>query len=261
MPSSAHAHDFLVLDYFERDGGTLRLGTREWRIQSGDAYLIAPGEVADPSGLAAAEGWGVFFPPAMLGMQLPGAFLSWRAHPLLFPFVRGAAGGAQRLQVPPADRPAWCERWLALSRELTGRRDGYHEAVQAHLMLLLVEVSRLAADVVEDLRLNDEPLLAEVFGFIEAHYRERISLKEVALAMNLSPGHLTTIVRRKTGRPVLEWIAERRMAEARRLLVETDLTAAEVGQRVGYDDPGYFVRFFRRTHGTTPLAWRRAGRL
>jgi hypothetical protein len=87
MPSSAHAHDFLVLDYFERDGGTLRLGTREWRIQAGDAYLIAPGEVADPSGLAAAEGWGVFFPPAMLGMQLPGAFLSWRAHPLLFPFV------------------------------------------------------------------------------------------------------------------------------------------------------------------------------
>jgi AraC family transcriptional regulator, transcriptional activator of pobA len=186
-------------------------------------------------------------------MQLPGAFLSWRAHPLLFPFVRGAAGGAQRLQVPPADRPAWSARWLALNRELTGRRDGYHEAVQAHLMLLLVEASRLAADVVEDLRLNDEPLLAEVFGCIKAHYRERISLKEVALAMNLSLGHLTTIIKRKTGRPVLEWIAERRMAEARRLLVETDPTAAEVGQRVGYDDPGYFVRFFRRTHGATPL--------
>ena len=36
----------------------------------------------------------------------------------------------------------------------------------------------------------------------------------------MSPGHLTTVVRRKTGRTVLEWIAERRMAEARRLLVE-----------------------------------------
>jgi AraC-like DNA-binding protein len=59
---------------------------------------------------------------------------------------------------------------------------------------------------------------------------------------------------------VQEWIAERRMTEARRLLVESDLSVAEVGQRVGYTDPGYFVRSFRRAHATTPLAWRRAGR-
>jgi hypothetical protein len=38
-----------------------------------------------------AEGWTVFFPPEVFGSGAPGAFLSWRAHPLLFPFVRGAA--------------------------------------------------------------------------------------------------------------------------------------------------------------------------
>jgi hypothetical protein len=52
-------------------------------------YLIAPGEIVDPSGLEEAEGWVVFLPPEVLGFQAPGAFLSWRAHPLLFPFVRG----------------------------------------------------------------------------------------------------------------------------------------------------------------------------
>jgi AraC family transcriptional regulator, transcriptional activator of pobA len=34
----------------------------------------------------------------------------------------------------------------------------------------------------------------------------------------------------------------------------------EVGRRVGYGDPAYFVRSFRGTHGATPLGWRRAGR-
>ena len=259
----AHAHDFLVLAYFERDGCSLRLGGREWRAAAGDAYVIAPGEVVGAgavSGLAAAEGWAVFFPPEVLGPGAPGAFLSWRAHPLLFPFVRGAAGGAQRLQVPPGDRPAWSERLVALDRELRQRRDGYREAALAHLTLLLVDLSRLAADVVGDLRLKDEPLLAAVFGVIEARYREPISLKDVARAVSLTPGHLTTVVRRKTGRTVLEWIAERRLAEARRLLVETDLAVEEVGRRVGYGDPGYFVRAFRRAHAATPLAWRRAGR-
>ena len=259
----AHSHDFLALAYFERGGGSMWLGDREWQIEAGDVYLIAPGEVVgtgDASGLEAAEGWGVFFPPEVLGSQAPGAFLSWRAHPLLFPFVRGAAGGAQRLKVPPAERSSWSERFLALDLELRQKQDGYREAVLAHLTLLLVGVSRLAADVVGDLRLKDETLLAEVFGFIEERYGEPISLRDVARAVSLSRGHLTTVVRRKTGRTVQEWITERRMAEARRLLVETDLPVEEVGRRVGYVDAGYFVRTFRRAHGATPLAWRRAGR-
>jgi AraC family transcriptional activator of pobA len=231
---SAHSHDFLVLAYFEHGGGSV--------------------------GFEGVEGWTVSFPPEVLGGRAPGAFLSWRAHPLLFPFVGGPAGGAQRLKVPAGDRPSWSGRFSALDVELRRRRDGYREAVLAHLTLLLVEVSRLAADVVRDLRLKDEPLLAEVFGFIEERYGERVSLKDVARAVGLTPGYLTTVVGRKTGRTVVEWISERRMAEARRLLVETDLSVEEVGHNVGYGNPSYFVRHFRRAHGSTPLGWRRAGR-
>jgi AraC-like DNA-binding protein len=263
-PDHTHAHDFLVLAYFERGGGTLRLGDREWTVQAGDVYVVAPGEVVavgdDPSGLADAEGWAVSFPLEGLGPQAPDALLGWRAHPLLLPFARGAATGAQRLRVPPAERRSWSERLRALELELRERRDGYREAVVAHLTLLLVGVSRLAADVVGDLALKNEPVLADVFGVIEARYHERISLRDVAAAVSLSPGHLTTVVRRKTGRTVQEWITERRMAQARRLLVETDVTVAEVGRRVGYADPVYFARSFRRAHATTPLRWRHAGR-
>jgi AraC family transcriptional regulator, transcriptional activator of pobA len=257
---SAHSHDFLVLSYFERGGGSFRLGGREWRVEAGDAYVIAPGEVADASGLVAAKGWAVFFPPEVLGPEAPGAFLSWRAHPLLFPFVRGVKEGAQRLKVPFTQRSSWSERFCALNLELRRKQDGYREAVLAHLTLLLVDVGGLASDVVGDLRLKDEPLLAEVFGFIEKSYSEPISLEDVAKAVSLSPGYLTTVVRRKTGSTVLEWIVERRMAEARRLLVQTDLAVEEVSRRVGYGDTGYFVRSFRRIHSVTPLGWRRAGR-
>jgi AraC-like DNA-binding protein/quercetin dioxygenase-like cupin family protein len=259
----AHAHDFLVLAYFERGGGALRVSGRDWPVVAGDAFVIAPGEVVRPDENGdpeASEGWAVFFPPEVLEPQTPGAFLSWRAHPLLFPFVGRAAGGAQRLSVPRAQRVAWSERFSDLDRELRQRRDGYNEAVLAELTLLLVSVSRLAADIVGDLRLKDEPLLAAVFDFIEAHYHEPISLKDVARAVSLSPGHLTTVVGQKTGRTVQRWITERRMTDARRLLVETDLTADAIGVKVGYRDPSYFIRSFRRSHTLTPLEWRRAGR-
>lgn len=259
----AHAHDFLVLAYFERGGGSLWIGDREWPVADGDAFVIAPGEVVgagDATGLGEAKGWGISFPPEVLGLHTPGAFLSWRTHPLLFPFARGTAGGAQHVAVPAAERSSWSERCVALDHELRRRQDGYREAALAYLTLLLVDVSRLAADVAGHLRLKDEPLLAEVFGFIEAHFGESISLRDVAWAVSLTPAHLTTVVRRKTGRTVQEWITERRMAEARRLLVETDLAAEEIGLIVGYRTAGYFVRAFRQAHGITPLAWRRAGR-
>ena len=72
----------------------------------------------------------------------------------------------------------------------------------------------------------------------------------------MTPGHLTTIVRRRTGRTVQEWITERRMAEARDLLSETELPISEVARLVGMPDPGYFSRVFRRMHGTSPRQWR-----
>jgi AraC-like DNA-binding protein len=264
-PGHAHSHDFLVLAYFERGGGSLRLADREWPVETGDAYVVAPGEVIgvgdDARGFREAEGWVAFFPPEALGTETPGAFLSWRSHPLLFPFVRGAGNsGAQRLKVPASECRSWSERFAALEAELRLRQDGYREAALSHLTLLLVGLSRLAVDVAGDFRLKDEPLLAGVFAFIEKSYGERVSLKDAARAVGLTPGHLTTVVRRKTGRTVLEWIAERRMAEARNLLVQTDLTAGEIAFRVGYGNAGYFAKHFRRAHGVTPLGWRRAGR-
>ncbi|HEX5193863.1 MAG TPA: AraC family transcriptional regulator [Solirubrobacteraceae bacterium] len=263
-PEHAHAHDFLVLAYFERGGGTLRIGQGEWSVTAGDCYLVAPGEVVgvgqDPHRLARARGWTVYFAPEGLGPHTPQNLLGWRAHPLLLAFARGASTGAQRLRVPPDRRRWWSSHLSELDHELQHRHDGYHEAAVANLTLLLVDLARFARDVVDDLKVNNEPLLAEVFAFIDAHYHRPISLRHVASALGLTPGHLTTVVRRKTGRTVQSWILERRMAEARRMLVETDQTVAEIGRSLGYGDPVYFSRTFRQANGTAPLNWRRAAR-
>lgn len=259
-----HAHDFLLLAYFDRGGGSLRLAGKDWQIETGDVYIVAPGEAVgatdDPAGLSRVQAWAVYFPADALGRHASGVFLSWRAHPLLFPFVRGATGGAQRLRVPHADRPTWSHRFEELDRELRERRDGHREAALALLALLLIAVGRLAVDVVGDLRLSDEPLLADVFAFIEERHHEPVSLRDVAVAVNLTPGHLTTVVKRRTGRTVQEWITERRLAEARRLLSQTDLPVDQVGRRAGYGDAGHFTRSFKRMHGVTPVQWRRASR-
>lgn len=269
QPGEPHAHDFISLAYFEVGGGRLALDDHRWEVEAGDLFVIPPGQVvaSDPPASATSGpiGWGVFFHPEAFGSDLSGTRLTWRAHPMLFPFVGGAAGErgvltrtAQRLRVPEDDRPSWTARVAALADELAHPGDGHHEAVRAHLTLLLVAVARLTGPPAGDLRVSDDPLLADVFEVIEQQYAEGISLADVAAAVSLTPGHLTTAVRQETGRTVLEWITERRMIEARRLLVQTDLPVQAVARRVGYADPAYFTRIFRRNHDTTPSAWRRA---
>ncbi len=257
-----HAHEFLVLVYVEDGSGAMRVDGHDWSLGPGDAVVIAPGATV----AAGADGvlhrgvvWVVFFPSDAVDPAGFGQLVSWRPHPLLFPFARGTATGSQRMRVPPADRDAWIGLLDGMVTELRARRDSYAEAVRAQLTLLLVRLARLDTDVAGDLRVRDEPLLAAVFDVIESRFGEPISLRDVADAVGLSPGHLTTVVGDRTGRTVQQWITERRMREARRLLADTDTTMAALAARVGYRDAGYFIRRFRGSHGVTPAQWRRAG--
>ncbi len=235
-----HIHDFPVLWY-----------------AAGRVYVVAPGTAVDPAKVPDRNsGAGVFFDPAALDGEGRSPWPAWQAHPLLFPFVHGLSGGLLQLEVPTERRPVWDAAISAIETELACRQQGYRQAVLAQLTLLLVDVARLASDVVDNLRRSGEPLLADVFAVIDRRHAEPMSLRDVASEVGMTPGHLTTVVRRRTGRTVQEWIIERRMAEARNLLADTDLPVGEVARRVGMSDPGYFSRQFRRTHGTSPRRWR-----
>ena len=238
-----HIHDFPALWYMRTPGLV---------------YVAAAGEVLDPGRVdrSGDGGVGVFFDPGALGSDRDRPWPAWRAHPLLFPFLHGEVGGLLELRLPADRRATWDAAIESLEGELAGRLEGFRQAALAHLTLLLIDLARLASDVVGDLRLSGEPVLADVFSVIERLHTEPLSLSDVAREVGMTPGHLTTIVRRRTGRTVQEWIIERRMAEGRRLLADTDLPIQEVARRVGITDPGYFSRLFRREHGTSPRAWR-----
>jgi AraC family transcriptional activator of pobA len=237
-----HIHDFPALWYVPA---------------AGLVYVAAAGEVLDPGQMDNLDtGVAVFFDPAALGGDARSPWPAWRAHPLLFPFLHGQSGGVLRLEVPASRRPMWDNAISSIETELTARQEGCRQAALAHLTLLLIELARLVRDVVADLRRSGEPLLADVFAVIDRRHAEALSLRDVAREIGMTPGHLTTVVRRRTGRTVQKWIIERRMAEARTMLEETDLPVAEIARRVGVFDPGYFSRLFTRTHGISPRQWR-----
>ncbi|MEM8831249.1 MAG: response regulator [Cyanobacteria bacterium P01_G01_bin.19] len=101
------------------------------------------------------------------------------------------------------------------------------------------------------------PRITAVFEFIEANCHHPLQLKEVAATLGYSPAYLTDLVRRKTGRTVKQWIVERRMDRARKLLLNTEASIAQIAEQTGYVDTAYFIRQFKQIHGTSPHQWRK----
>jgi AraC-like DNA-binding protein len=103
-------------------------------------------------------------------------------------------------------------------------------------------------------------LITDALRFIDDNYRRPITLADVAKAVKRSRAYLTDLMHRDTGQTVGAWITERRMAEARRLLLETDMDIARIARSVTFLDGPYFRRLFKRMHGMPPGEWRAARR-
>jgi AraC-like DNA-binding protein len=104
--------------------------------------------------------------------------------------------------------------------------------------------------------LHRNTVAQRVIAYIESNYADGISLADVARALNYSPSHLTSLVRKETGRPVTAWIIERRLREARERLLSTNEPVSAVAEAVGFRDLTYFTRQFARSNGATPTRWR-----
>lgn len=98
--------------------------------------------------------------------------------------------------------------------------------------------------------------LRDVFEFIESNYHRPIKLKEVAQAVGYSSSYLTNLVRRMTGKTVNDWIIERRLSEAKLLLIKTEDSVEQIALKVGYRNINHFYSQFRDRYQKTPRDWR-----
>jgi AraC-like DNA-binding protein/mannose-6-phosphate isomerase-like protein (cupin superfamily) len=253
-PDTRHAHDFLVLVYVEEGAGLFTVDGAERLLRPGQIHAVPPGQVIDISGVchpAHCRGWSVAFTPDAVPALAAVSPLTWTHHPLLAMFRPDAGHGV----VAEPDRARWSAWMTELTEELADSgRLGSREVVAGLLTRTLVAAARLAPPALPG---APDPLVERVFDEIEATFRQPVTVAHVARALGYTPGHLTTVVRQRTGRPLLEWITERRMTEVRRMLRETDLPLGVVAAQTGLRDATYLVRRFRDRYGITPQRWRR----
>lgn len=100
-------------------------------------------------------------------------------------------------------------------------------------------------------------LLNKAKRYMETHFQENISLENVAEHVGLSSYYFSKLFKEYTGINFIDELTRIRVEQAKRLLLESELSLKEICYKVGYNDPNYFSRVFKKTVGMTPSNFRR----
>lgn len=100
-------------------------------------------------------------------------------------------------------------------------------------------------------------VVQKTLTYIDANLSGDLSLSSLARMMQVSPGYLSTIFHRETGHTLAEHITTLRMRAALQLIKSTRLQVQTVAQLIGFSDPNYFSKQFKRYYGVTPLQYRK----
>jgi two-component system response regulator YesN len=100
-------------------------------------------------------------------------------------------------------------------------------------------------------------LIRQAKEYIEHQFMNpELSLNEVAAEVNLSASHFSFVFSQTSGQTFKEYLTEIRIKTARELLRMTGLRSADIGYRVGYNDPHYFSSVFKKHTGFSPIEFR-----
>jgi AraC-like DNA-binding protein len=171
-----------------------------------------------------------------------------------------------RIAVAPAERiaPRLAEvetSFAALVRESRDLQAGASVMMGFNLGVILVGLWRASGlDALSDLSGAGAGTAQRFRQLVELHYREGSSIDSYARRLGVTRAHLHDACARSLGTTPLGLIHGRLMEEACRRLEQTHLSVEQIGYSLGFRDPGYFNRFFKRQRGLAPGAYRKDAR-
>jgi len=159
-----------------------------------------------------------------------------------------------------ADRAYLDMLFETLFREYRGHEAGRELQLQALVNLLVVWLGRRERQRQAPLGAGERnrQALTRFMRLVEQHYREHLSVDVFAHRIGLSSVHLNSLCRQLVGQTALQVIHQRLLLEAKRNLIYTTMTVNQVSDALGFNDPAYFSRFFRRLAGQSPKAFRQS---
>lgn len=119
------------------------------------------------------------------------------------------------------------------------------------------ELIRLIERVTSWRALHAHDLLHKAKQYMDHHYTKPLSLEEVAAHVGLSPYYFSKLFKERFHTNFMDYLTGLRIEQAKQLLTQSDCSLKEICFQVGYKDPNYFSRVFKKITGVSPSEYRR----
>ena len=255
-PPRLHWQSFFELGVCTCGKGVFYFEGKSYDYSAGDIFLVNNLEKHGAATLDRTDTRFRFF------LFLPELFLegtaAWEAECLL-PFQYDSARFCNRISGDSAEGRALRPLLDGLWEDANGSRPGRERLIRARLRLVLAELCSL-------LRLDESPAsaaaladylrLRPALSYIDSHYAQRLSQKEIAALCFLSESSFRHRFRRQMHMSFQEYVAKLRYLDARRRIAAGEGSIADAVRDAGFSNPYRFYQMFQENEGVTPLVWR-----
>ena len=118
------------------------------------------------------------------------------------------------------------------------------------------KVSEASRNVTSKKEEQSSGVIAQAKNYIDTHYNKDISLDDVSREVEISPYYFSKLFKEETGENFIEYVTNIRLERARELLAKTEYSMKEICGEIGYADPNYFSRIFKKNVGLTPTEYK-----
>ncbi len=245
-----HYHEFFQVFWIDGKCGLMH-DFRDYHLDGKAVVFVNPGQVHTLRQGAGMRGRQVSFTQEFFDDRMPPP-----SGLIEFPFFFQPEA-TPCLPVPDGDPHGIAAVFEELQHEYDAARPWAGEVLRSLLHILFVRMHRLFLEAhPAGAASRASQITRQFYVAVEHHFREKWTVADFARHLHLTANHLNDTVREQTGHSAGEIIRRRLLLDARRLLLYSELTVAEVAYQLGFPDPSYFGRFFRRADGRTPLAFR-----
>jgi len=249
-----HLHGFYEIIWFQEGSGVHYIDFNEYPVEPGIIFFISPGQIHSFDNRHDQKGVVLKICPEFLSDESNGASGYLRYN------IFNAFDHLPYTRISEHDSASLSAIIEALQNELEeGSKIGHRDYLQSLVKLFLIKVQRnnseASTNILNPVRISHRTFL-EFRKLLENNYTKLHTVKDYVNLLNVSTKTLTQYVNECSVYSPLEVINNRIVLEAKRLLRYSTLTVKETAFRLGFEDPSYFVKFFKRLAGQSPADYR-----
>ncbi|MBQ9920862.1 MAG: AraC family transcriptional regulator [Clostridia bacterium] len=135
--------------------------------------------------------------------------------------------------------------------------DEQYSAIMARYWARLILLGILRLANISEAKLVPNAIFTKIYQYMSTNFADIESMEQICDELNVSKYYLSQVFKKYMGIPPMHYVTTRRIAYAKKLLEETDLTATAIGEACGYKDHVLFFKAFKKLEGMTPSAYRK----